>query len=418
VGKTSIKNKVILSYLSLLLIFMIVVGVVNYLTNDFILTHSLTGALALAIGIIFGHLFSSSFVNRLKTLGSVAREVSQGDLAQEIKVQSQDEMRELEEGLAVMLADLRRLITEMNQLTKQVGRTQLELSPLVKKVSNNSLAIEKAAQKIAQRSEAQSDIVRKTALILDKSLAAMDAMSHKANEMFGKINEAQLKTEAGEAKAHQTLWHLENVFTKMARDTEPLARLAAKIERIKVVVDFMDEIAQKTDLLSLNASIESTRAGESGQGIALIADEIRHMAESSKYSSHEVRLMVEDIIEDNQEVTTSLAQNQKAIDESRQIAQILHRLFGESLEGVSLIAEALKSLEGTIGKQVHMMNGLGSSFEELTQLAQDSFRATQRTSLQTKKQQADIVKIAHAIQALSGFSQQMMQAQGRFKVAS
>ncbi|MBU1903208.1 MAG: HAMP domain-containing protein, partial [Proteobacteria bacterium] len=91
-NRTSIKNKLILSFLALLLIVMVVVGVSYKITNDFVAALAISAALALAAGIIFGGIFSRSIVRRLNSLSGVAREISHGDLSKEIPILSRDEI--------------------------------------------------------------------------------------------------------------------------------------------------------------------------------------------------------------------------------------------------------------------------------------------------------------------------------------
>ena len=95
-GRTSIKNKLILSFLALLLILLSVVGFVNYLSQDFYLAQAISAVMALASGIIFGSMFSESIVKRLQRLSNVASEISNGDLSKEISLDSHDEVRDLE----------------------------------------------------------------------------------------------------------------------------------------------------------------------------------------------------------------------------------------------------------------------------------------------------------------------------------
>ena len=94
--RTSIKNELILSFLGLLLIVMVVVGIATQITNDFIAAHTISAALGLAAAIIFGGIFSRSIVRRLNNLSSVAKEISRGDLSKEIPLLSRDEIRDLE----------------------------------------------------------------------------------------------------------------------------------------------------------------------------------------------------------------------------------------------------------------------------------------------------------------------------------
>ena len=114
-GKTSLKNKLILSFLALLLIVLVVVGVVNRISDDFFLAQAISAVLALIAGIIFGGMFSKSLVNRLNSLSNVAREISQGDLSRDIPLLSQDEVRDLEEIFITMVDDLRTMIFDLKR---------------------------------------------------------------------------------------------------------------------------------------------------------------------------------------------------------------------------------------------------------------------------------------------------------------
>ncbi|MBW2342468.1 MAG: methyl-accepting chemotaxis protein [Deltaproteobacteria bacterium] len=333
-GRTSLKNKLILSFLALLLIVLVVVGVVNRISDDFFLAQAISAVLALIAGIIFGSMFSKSLVNRLNSLSNVAREISRGDLSRDIPLLSLDEVRDLEEIFSTMVDDLRAMILDLKNVSQQIRKTNRSLSSLVKKVVANSKEIDQSAKLIAKGSEEQTLIVQKTSLSLDNGLNEMDEMVRQSAETVSKVNEARLKTEKGEAEARETLGYLDDVLKQMVENTQPIFQLANKVEKIKMVVSVIDDIARKTDLLSLNASIEATRAGETGKGFALVADEIRSMADNSKRSSQDIRKMIENILEDNQAVSAALAKSQEGINHGRRTIHRLVDTFGETLKGV------------------------------------------------------------------------------------
>ena len=415
-GRTSIKNQLILSFLWLLLIVMVVVGVVNRVTNDFYLAQAISTVLALTAGVVFGTIFSKSLVKRLNSLSNAAREISRGDLSKSIPLLSQDEIRDLEEIFEKMVDELRAMISEMKNVSQQIRRTNSNLSRLAKQVLQKSHEIDQAAQGIAKGSEAQNLIVQKTSLGLDNGLRAMDEMVKQLAETVAKVNEARLKTEMGEANARQTLNHLDDVLKQMSEYVQPIYRLASKIEKIKMVINVMNGIAQKTDLLSLNASIEATRAGESGRGFALVADEVRSMAENSKQSSQEIRKMVEDILEENKAVTEALTKSQEGINQGRKIIQGIVNTFGEMLSGVKDIFKEIKEIEEVTSRQVNQLRGLLSHFQELSRLASENFVSTQKTTVATKNQKEDMIKIVKAMRALNALSERMMKTQARFKL--
>jgi methyl-accepting chemotaxis protein len=417
-GRTSIKNKLMLSFLALLLIVIVVISVVNWVATDFMLSQAISTALALAAGIVFGGIFSKSLVNRLNSLSDAAREVSHGDLSREIPLLSRDEVRDLEEIFAKMVDDLRSMISEMKNVSIQIQQTNRNLLDLVKKIVKRGEEIDNLTKSIAKGSEEQTLIVKKTAVSLDNGLNQMDEMVKQLSETVSKANEARLQAEIGEKKASQTANHLEEVLKQMSEHTQPMFRLANKIEKIKMVIKIMDDIAQKTDLLSLNASIEATRAGEMGKGFALVADEIRSMAENSKRSSQDIKKMVEDILDDNKIVTIALTKSQEGINKGRETIRSILNTFSETLTDVKDISSAIKQVEEVTGKQVRQMRSLSGHFQELSRLADKNFISTQKTTVATKNQIDDIVKIARAMKSLTSLSDKMMLTQQRFKLSA
>ena len=414
--RTSIKNELILSFLGLLLIVMVVVGIATQITNDFIAAHTISAALGLAAAIIFGGIFSRSIVRRLNNLSSVAKEISRGDLSKEIPLLSRDEIRDLEEAFAMMVNDLRDMISEIKRGSSRIEETGRDLSGLLDKVLANSREIDKSALAIAKGSEEQTFIVQKTFLVIDKSLEEMDEAARQSAQTVSKANDALVKAETGGANARETLSYLEDVLKQMVENAEPIYRLSNKVEKIKMVMSVMEELSQKTDLLSLNASIEATRAGEMGKGFALVANEIRSMAENSKQSSQEIRRIVDDIFEDNKAAITSVRKSEEHIAKGRQIIHGIVDTFGGMFSGVKDISTEVKKVEDVTRKQAKEMRGLLSQFQELSRLAQENFVSTQKTTIGTKNQKEEIREIVTAMKSLNVLSEKMMETQRRFRL--
>ena len=415
-SRTSIRNKLILSFLILLLVLMIVVAVINRLTHDFYTAQAISVALALAAGVVFGSFFSRSIVRRLNSLSSVAREVSRGDLSKDIPLLSQDEIRDLEEVFASMVIDLREMISDIKNVSGKMEETNKTLSVLAKKVLVSSEEIDQSAMAIAKGSEQQTMIVQKTSLIINNSLDQMDAAGRQSAQTVSKINNALVKTESGETKARETLGYLENVLKQMVENAEPIYRLSNKVEKIRMVMHVMDEVAQKTDLLSLNASIEATRAGEMGKGFALVANEIRNMAENSKQSSREIKRIVDDIFQDNTAVIEALRKSEEDVGKGRGIITGMVGTFKEMLSGVQEISSEVKGVEDVTRHQLKEIRGLLSHVEELSRLAQENFVSTQKTTVGTRSQKEGMKEIVALMHSLNALSERMMASQRRFRL--
>ncbi len=415
-SRTSIRNKLILSFLVLLLLLMMVVAIINRLTDDYYTAQAISVALALAAGAVFGGYFSRSIVRRLNSLSTVAREVSRGDLSKDIPVLSQDEIRDLEEVFASMVKDLREMISDIKNVAAKMEETNRTLSSLSEKVLVSSEEIDESAMAIAEGSEQQTMIVQKTSLIINNCLDQMDAAGRQSAQTVLKINNALVKTGTGETKARQTLGYLDNVLRQIVENTKPIYRLSNKVEKIRMVMHVMDEVAQKTELLSLNASIEATRAGEMGKGFALVANEIRSMAENSKQSSQEIRRIVDDIFQDNKAVIQALSKSEEDVGKGRGIIGGMVGTFREMVSGVKEISSEVKAVEKVTLKQVKEIRGLLSHFEALSRLAQQNFVSTQKTTVGTRNQKEGMQKIVELMQSLNTLSERMMVSQRRFRL--
>ena len=415
-SRTSIRNKLILSFLLLLLLLMMVIAVINRLTDDYYTAQAISVALALAAGAVFGGYFSKSIVRRLNSLSAVAREVSRGDLSKDIPLLSQDEIRDLEEVFASMVKDLREMISDIKNVAGRMEDTNRALSSLSEKVLVSSEEIDESAMAIAKGSEQQTMIVQKTSLIINNSLDQMDAAGRQSARTVSKINNALVKTATGETKARETLRYLDKVLGQIAENTKPIYRLSSKVDKIRMVMHVMNEVAQKTELLSLNASIEATRAGEMGKGFALVANEIRSMAENSKQSSQEIGRIVDDIFQDNKAVIEVLRKSEEDVGKGRGIITGMVGTFREMVSGVKEISAEVKAVEQVTLKQVKEIRGLLRHFEALSRLAQANFVSTQKTTVGTKNQKEGVQKIVELMQSLNALSEKMMASQRRFRL--
>jgi methyl-accepting chemotaxis protein len=395
---------------------MLIIAVINRLTNDFYTAQAISVALALAAGAIFGGYFSRSIVRRLNSLSAVAREVSRGDLSKDIPLLSQDEIRDLEEVFASMVKDLREMISDIKNVAGRMEETNRALSSLSEKVLASSEEIDESAMSIAKGSEQQTMIVQKTSLIINNSLEQMDAAGRQSARTVSKINNALLKTGSGETKARETLGYLENVLKQIVENTKPIYRLSNKVDKIRMVMHVMNEVAQKTELLSLNASIEATRAGEMGKGFALVANEIRSMAENSKQSSQEIGRIVDDIFQDNKAVIHALRKSEEDVGKGRGIIAGMVGTFKEMVSGVKEISTEVQAVESVTLRQVKEIRGLLNHFEALSRLAQANFVSTQKTTVGTKNQKEGMKKIVELMQSLNELSEKMSASQRRFRL--
>ncbi len=415
-GRTSIKNKIILSFLILLLLIIVVVGLVNHLAGDFYLAQAISVAIAMATGIIFGSMFSNSLVSRIRALSDAAGEISRGDLSRDLPVVSRDEFRGLEEVFETMVGQLRGMLEDMRAVAGQIQETNGSLTSRMKDVLLNSQRIDTSARAIAESSEKQTLIVQKISVRVNEALREMEDMVRRTEATTARIRDAREKSESGEANARSLMKHLGEVLDRMAEYTDPITRLSGKVEKIRIVISVMDEIAQKTDLLALNASIEASRAGEAGRGFTLVANEIRSMAENSRASSQEISAIIEGILEDNRAVVEAVAGSRSGVSRGREIIDGIVSAFSGMLSHVQEIFGQVTRIEETASAQMLKLGEVMKHFQELSHLAHENFVSTQKTTLAAGNQKEEARKMAAAVGSLNRLSEKMIESNKRFRL--
>jgi methyl-accepting chemotaxis protein len=415
-NRTTIKNKLILCFIGLILVVMAVVVVVNMITSDFLIAQGVCTALALVAGVLFGSVFSRSIVKRLNELNLAAERISVGDLTCDIDVVSRDEIRDLEEVFSLMLQQIRAMLIDIRAASEQVRKANNALIGITRRLIQSRREIDRVSQEIAEGSEAQTLIVQETSVKVTATVETMDRIGQQSVQTISKIRDAIEKTKSGADHAKETLKHLEVVIDKMREYAAPISRLTGKVEKIRGIIGVMDNIAQKTDLLALNASIEATRAGETGKGFALVAEEIRGMADSSKQSSARISGLIEEILEDNQQVSNLLDNNQQDINKGTHIIHGIVQTFDEMLTGVKEIFDEVQTMEKMTSEQREQMTGMTDYFQGIYDIAKKNFVSTQKTTIAIRNQKNEVNEIVRAVKGLSGLSNTMVEKQQRFRL--
>jgi len=416
-GQTSIKNRLILCFLILILTSLLAAAGVNYFIGDYWKAQAISVAIALGVGVFLGRAFSISFVRRLQALVSLARNVSLGDLTQEISVRSRDEMRDLEEAFKKMVYDLRQSISQVKMASLEVSKTADKLFGQVKKLRTKSEYITDTARIIAKGSEEQSAIARKTAMSLEKGLITMEKTANKALATASIADSAEMKTTEGELKSQSSINDLRSVLTQLDESSQLVYKLGHKLEKIDQVTDVITEITRKTDLLSLNASIEASKAGEYGKGFALVAEEIRSLAESSKDFAGEIRTMIVEILEDSTTVLESVKLGQQGIENGRKEIETIGFLMQEVLASVKQIVTEIREFSAAVEHQVGEVRQISEQFEDLSKLANENFISTHKTLLATEEQMETMQDMFALAESLVAFYRKLDETQKQFRLS-
>ncbi len=304
------------------------------LTLGLVLFVSLSGA-ALAYSIV------RSITGPLDQLKSAAARVASGDLTQEISLSGQDEITDVQRSLQQMQANLRDTLAAIHGSATQLAAAAEELTAVT----------DHAARTVQQ----QDEQVQLAATAVTEMSAAVDEVARNAVNTSEASSTAASLTADSRRQVSDTRYTIDQLGEKLSQTGATVTRLIEETTRITQLLDVIHGIAGQTNLLALNAAIEAARAGEAGRGFAVVADEVRSLAQRTQASTGEIEKMLSSI----QQASEEAAHNMRSSSE-----------LAERTQGMASQAdEALNRVSGQV-VQINDMNlVIASAAEEQAQVA-------------------------------------------------
>ncbi|PIA70277.1 chemotaxis protein [Ectopseudomonas toyotomiensis] len=239
------------------------------------------GLIAAVLAISVAFLLSHSIAGRLRQVVEVARNVAQGRLDSDIERAGRDEIGVLLDAFATMQERLREMIGQI-----RAGAVQL-----VEAAQN----ISSASTQLSVSTQEQSQAASSMAATVEELTVSINHVAENANEAHGLSSDSGRQSAEGGAVIQETLASMQRIADTVQGAAAQIAELGQHSDQISSIVNVIKEIADQTNLLALNAAIEAARAGEQGRGFAVVADEVRLLAQRTANSTQEITEMIKKI---------------------------------------------------------------------------------------------------------------------------
>ncbi|MEC5397254.1 methyl-accepting chemotaxis protein [Uliginosibacterium sp. H1] len=287
----------------------------------------------------------------------------------------------------------------------QANLTQLlrDVSDKATRVSGSAEILATASLQVAQSSQAQSESASASAAAVEQLTVSVDQLTANATEASDKAVQAGQHASSGEQVVNDASRASREIETKVDEASEEIRVLSENVRQIGAITVMIREVADQTNLLALNAAIEAARAGEQGRGFAVVADEVRKLAERTTVSAHEISSMVDTIQQGATRVVDAMQRNREVVGQVVTAAETATEAMTHIRSSADGVRNAVIDIRGTLQEQRGASTQVAREIEAIAQMADENSAA------------AD--SVSSTVQGLKNVAQELSQTVGKFRLA-
>ena len=316
----------------------------------------------------------------LRQAVEVTERLAQGDLTVRVNAQSQDEVGHLLKTIDEMKRNLVGIVRQVHSSADQVSSAATQLSA--------------SADTVAQGSRRQSEAAGAAAQAVQDRSATITSVADTADNVQ-RLSQASMESSArGNASLMKMLAELERAGASVRQIASTVGEFMDSAATITAITRQVKEIAEQTNLLALNAAIEAARAGEQGRGFAVVADEVRRLAEKSARSAGEIDAVTSTLSDKSKAVETAIDDGRQSIDSSQGLMQGVVSILSNASEAVLEASEGAERIAGMVKQQAAASADASRAVAGIAQMAEENSAAIQQTAAAAQHME----DLAHSLQ--------------------
>ena len=344
--------------------------------------------IAIALGLGMSIFIIRGIISVLTLAVNTASTIASGNLTEEVPQRGCDEVGILLVALSEMRNKLHNMITEMNHASTELAATSEELATVTED-SNKGIH--------QQQSE-----VQQAATAMNEMAATINEVAQNAQQTAESANGADQEAQQGQSVVKETVASIETLANSIENASDVIQQVGKDSDNIGTVLDVIKGIAEQTNLLALNAAIEAARAGEQGRGFAVVADEVRTLAQRTQQSTAEIEDMISRLQDSSKHAVTAMQQGSDQVH--------------VTVEQAGKTGESLNSIGRLVGNINEMNTHIASAAEEQSSVAEELNRNFTSISNVSDQNAAAINQISASSEELSRMAISLQEMIAQFEV--
>jgi len=339
-------------------------------------------------GFLIAWYITSSVVRPLIRAVDVSNSIANGDLTVKIESDSNDETGQLLNSMKNMVANLKKLIAGIKETSSNMASASEQLSASSEEMSKGVISQSDRSTQIASAAHEMAQTVVEIARNASSIAVSASGTANIAKE--------------GEHIVDKSVSEVKDIAATVSESSKVMVSLGERSRQIGDIIRVISEIADQTNLLALNAAIEAARAGEQGKGFAVVADEVRKLAERTAKATSEIGSMIGAIQDEVQKSVTSMAE--------------VSKMVGTGVDFSTQTGEALHKIVSSVSELQMMVQQIASATEEMSATSEQISGDIMAVANVSKETSTESEQIAGASSDVARLASKLLEMGGQFKV--
>jgi len=316
---------------------------------------------------------------------AITRTASELDFTDSIAIRSNDEIG--------------RTLHAYNELLARLRTSFGEIQAASSRMANITAEVNRSSSEISDNSQAQNDASSDMAAAIEELTVSLSMVSGQAQEASRHTQRSRDTADHGASVILSTVQGIQTISESVRQTATRIDALRIDSERISSVANIIKEIAEQTNLLALNAAIEAARAGEQGRGFAVVADEVRKLAERTSKSTQEISTLLAQMQSSAKQAVDSMGAAVREVDLGVENAQRAGQSIQDIKQGSSTVVGAVEEISEAVREQSAATTAISQRIEQIAQMTERNTVAVQNTADSVHRMSAMSQEIATALAA-------------------
>jgi methyl-accepting chemotaxis protein len=371
--------------------------------------------IGLVLSVGFGLFIANSLAKPLNRIVEATEHIAGGDMTVQVQ-ESDDEIGKLGASINKMVVGIKEIVQEVQEKSISVNATADSFIDFTEKLRFSFSEVREDASRISSGADNQSQKVSEiTYAMNDMTMAVQDIANNAGNTSATSMNANEMMQDIGR-QSESLLMQMNGIKESSHDSVKVIERLDTKSAKIGEIVNVITGIADQTNLLALNAAIEAARAGEHGRGFAVVADEVRKLAEESGSAAKEIAKLIKDVQLETENAVDSIRNETVKVEAGSESISKAVEAVKNAIRNGEEVARMAQEIAAATQEQSASIQEVTASLEDVSAISADSAAGTQKISLTIEEKSAMMSDLFEAANNLAGMAEHLQGSISRFKL--